>query len=161
MTQVKSSGADVQSAIQIIKGVLDRESGALRKLLNETEKFTRETVNAEVEAKNNIVSQKTLQNEISKLKASITAAGREKDKTAAALANAKAKCQGLDKEDAGLKKDVGDLQTAVAKLNSENNSLKSEVAKLESKETKLSADVTRLKNLRAKYLAEIAEFRSS
>ena len=48
MTQVNPSGADVQSAIQTIKGVLDRESGSLRKLLNETEKITRATVNAEV-----------------------------------------------------------------------------------------------------------------
>ena len=161
MTQVNPSGADVQGAIQIIKGVLDRESGSLRKLLNETEKITRATVNAEVEAKNNIVSQKTLQNEISKLKAGISAAGKEKAKTATALANAKTQNASLDKEDAGLKKDVGDLQGAVSKLTSENNSLKGEVSKLEAKEAKLSADVTRLKNLRAKYLAEIAEFRSS
>ena len=63
-----SSGLEVQSSIDIMLGVMENEGALLRKMLNKTEQITRETVNAEVESRNNMVAHKSLKDEITRLK---------------------------------------------------------------------------------------------
>ena len=155
----QSTAGQVQSALAAMKIALNSENAKLRSMLNETEKITRQTVNAEVESKNNKFAQENLQDEIRSLTKQIRDAEKAKESTTLERDVAKKTSQKLDTDNAGLKKDVGNLEKVTAKLKSDNASLKKELAKQETKRDKLQADVNRLKELRAKYLAEIAEFK--
>jgi chromosome segregation ATPase len=156
----QSTAGQVQGALAAMKIALNTENATLRSMLNETEKITRQTVNAEVESKNNRFAQENLQDEIRSLTKQIRDSQKTKESRTLERDMAKKNSQKLDTENAGLKKDVADLEKVTAKLKSDNASLKKELAKQETKRDKLQADVNRLKELRAKYLAEIAEFKT-
>ncbi|MFC1479559.1 hypothetical protein ACFL6F_03080 [Planctomycetota bacterium] len=155
----QSTASQVQGALAAMRIALNSENAKLRSMLNETEKITRQTVNAEVESKNNKFTQENLQDEIRSLTKQIKDAEKTKENTTLERDITKKNNQKLDTDNVGLKKDVGNLEKVTAKLKSDNAALKKELSKQEAKRDKLQADVTRLKDLRAKYLAEIAEFK--
>ncbi|MFH1706770.1 MAG: hypothetical protein ABIF71_02500 [Planctomycetota bacterium] len=161
MVETKTTASDIKSAVALLAAALERESVVLRKKMNENEKITRETVNAEVEAKNNVTIQKALNADITRLKVDIGSGQKDETSSKAALDKARMSRDTMDREIAELKKSVGALQNRTAALDAENTALKSTVAKQESKRDKLHSDVTRLKDLRSKYMAEIAEFKST
>lgn len=155
----QSTATQVQNALEAMKVALKDENATLRSMLNETEKITRQTVNAEVESKNNKIAQGNLKEEIKSLKNKIGNAEKAKEKATAERDTARKTNQKLDTDNTGLAKDVDGLEKANSKLQTDNASLKKELSKMETKRDKLQADVDRLKDLRAKYLAEIAEFK--
>jgi len=154
-----SSAVQVKSALEAMGVALRNENGKLRSMLNETEKITRQTVNAEVESKNNRFAQESLKDEIKSLKAKIRSAEKGKEKAVLERTEARKTNQKLDTDNTALKKNVDSLEKTTAALKSENANLKKELTKLTTKRDKVKSDVDRLKDLRSKYLAEIAEFK--
>ncbi len=157
----KSEGREqMQKVIQQMRGVRSDRGIVLRRMLNENEQATRETVSAELEVKNYKTSQKRLREEISKLTRELKQAKSTKVKAQDMVKAARSAAAKLASQNASLGAAANKLQKEVSGLKSNSGKLQKSVNHLEATRDTLNADVKRLKELRTKYLSDLAKFRA-
>ena len=159
---VMSKGANrdqVQNVVAQMRDVRSNRGAALRKMLNENEKATRETVSAELEVKNYKASQKRLKDETARLQKELKQAKLANVKGQGLVKEARVEANELTRQNASLTSGTDKLTKDVSQLKSDTTKLDKEVSLLDSQRDKLTADADRLKDLRSKYMSELAKFK--
>jgi chromosome segregation ATPase len=149
----------IQEVVARMREVRGNRGALLRKMLNENEKVTRETVSAEVEVKNLNAASRRLSEEISRLHKDVKHGGVVNAKADELLKAAREEASGLGRANSMLAAATKKLDADVRKLTSDTGKLAKEVSQLEAEHEHLTSDARRLKDLRAKYMSELAKFK--